>query len=407
MQSHSWITVAIGGLASLLVGCGPAGSSGPSLAVGDFSDPARAGEQRPSRAVAEEALAESGLRAAAPIRYITPDEQDLETFFSVEAVEGHPVVVDSLIGQVNGRPIFADEVLAPLMDRLNAMYRDEPYKAFRERLIGLVIDQLRAVIINELIVAESRASLSSEQQGGLLAFMDSLREDAVRKRGGVKHEAERALLEEEGKTIDEYMDAERQKILIGELLRKKISPFTVVSWRDIEREYRANLKSYQPSATVTLGRIRLRTEGNEAQISLLGEELKAGEPFAVVAEQAGMPDSGVWESFQMPKDGMAGLPLADFYIPHMEGLGPGQTSEAFARGRWTIWVSVIEVNQPPHRSLDDSDVQRQLQRQIAVERGQEEESRFIGQVLQRGIYDDMEMMAERAVGIAASRFPPR
>ncbi len=398
--------MAIGGLSGLLVGCGPGEQSGPLLSVADFSNPARLVQQRPASQDVDAALMEAGLDPVPTIRYITRDEQELETFFDVEAVEGHPVVVDSLIGQVNGRPIYADEVLAPLMDRLNATYRDEPYQAFREQLINLVVSQLRSVIINELIVAESRAALSTEQQGGLLAFMNQIREDAVRKRGGVRREAERQLLEEEGKTIDEYMDAERQKLLIGELLREKVSPHTLVSWRDIERAYRARLKEFQPAATVTLGRIRLRTQGNEAQIKLLGDELKAGEPFEVVAEQAGMSDSGVWETFSMPSGGLADLPLADFYKPHLAQLGPGETTAAIERGSWTIWVSVIDITQPPHRSLDDPGVQRQLQQQLALSRGQEEESRFIGRVLQRGIYDDIDRMASRAVFIASSRFPP-
>jgi hypothetical protein len=401
------MTVAIGGLLGLLAGCGPEGVSGPALATADFSDQTRVTEQRPSRDAAEAVLAESGLMAEPPIRYITRDELELETFFDVSSTVGHRVYVDSLIGQVNGRPIYADEVLAPLMDRLNATYRDEPYQSFRGQLVELVIGQLRAVIINELIVAESRAALSTEQQGGLLAFMSQLREDAVRKRGGVQHEAERQLLEEEGKTIDEYMDAERQKLLIGELLREKISPHTLVSWRDIERAYRSRLREFQPAATVTLGRIRLRTEGNEDRILLLDRELKAGEPFEVVAEQAGMKESGVWETFTMPEGGLEALPLAEFYRPHIADLGPGDTSNAFERGSWTIWVSVIDVHQPPHRSLDDPDVQRQLQQQLAIARGQEEEARFIGRVLQRGIYDDMETMARRAVDIASSRFPQR
>ena len=238
--------------------------------------------------------------------------------------------------------------------------------------------------------------------------MNQLREDAVRKRGGVSHEAERRLLEEEGKTIDEYLDAEKQKLLIEEVLREKVAPHTIVSWRDIERSYRARIHEFQPPATVTLGRIRLRTKGNEERITLLGGELKAGEPFDVVARQAGMSDDGVWETFDLPDGGdLSGLPLADFYKPHVKGLGPGEVTGSFVRGAWTIWVAVIDITQPEKRTLDDPDVQRLLQQQIAMSRAQEAESRFIGQVLQRGIYDDISLMGERAVAIAASRFPPK
>jgi hypothetical protein len=329
------------------------------------------------------------------------------TFFNVEAVVGQPVVVDSLIGQVNGRPIYADEVLTPIMDRLSATYRDQPYSTFQRQLTGLVIEQLRAVIINELIVAESRAGMSSEQQGGLLAFMNQVREEAVRKRGGVESEAERRLIEEEGKTIDEYLEDEQEKMLIQEVLKNKVAPQTVVSWRDIERSYRARKTEFQPASTVTLGRIRLSTAGNEEQVSLLQAEIEAGEPFMVVARQAGMSNDGVWQTFKLPDGGLGELPLASFYTPHIKDLKPGEVSKPFERGVWTIWVSVIDIEKPLQRSLDDSDVQRMLQQQISMARAQEAEGRFIGEVLQRGIFDDIKLMGERAVAIAFSRFPPK
>jgi len=394
--------------AGMLSACESGGPTGGSLTLGDFSNQELVGEQRPTAEGAEEVLLHAGLTAVPPPRVRPAQDESGDAFFDVDARPGQAVVVDSLIGQVNGRPIYADEVLAPVMDRLTATYEDQPYGAFQQQLTSLVIQQLQAVVVNELIVAESRASMSSEQQGGLLAFMNQLREDAVRKRGGVSHEAERRLLEEEGKTIDEYLDAEKQKLLIEEVLREKVAPHTIVSWRDIERSYRARIHEFQPPATVTLGRIRLRTKGNEERITLLGGELKAGEPFDVVARQAGMSDDGVWETFDLPDGGdLSGLPLADFYKPHVKGLGPGEVTGSFVRGAWTIWVAVIDITQPEKRTLDDPDVQRLLQQQIAMSRAQEAESRFIGQVLQRGIYDDISLMGERAVAIAASRFPPK
>jgi hypothetical protein len=196
-------------------------------------------------------------------------------------------------------------------------------------------------------------------------------------------------------------------MLIQEVLRDKVAPQTVVSWRDIERSYRARKAEFQPASTVTLGRIRLRTAGNEEQLSLLQAEIEAGEPFMVVARQAGMSNDGVWQTFKLPDGGLGELPLASFYTPHVKDLKLGEVSKPFERGTWTIWVSVIDIQQPLHRSLDDPDVQRMLQQQISMSRAQEAQSRFIGDVLQRGIFDDITLMGERAVAIASSRFPPK
>ena len=334
------------------------------------------------------------------------DDSAQKSFFKVSAVPDQPVVVDSLIGQVNGRPVYAEEVLAPLMDRLRALYLEESYETFQRQLVSLVGEQLQAVLYNELLVAESRAELTPDQQGGLLGFLNELRDEAVRKRGGVQREAERRLIEEEGKTMDQYIDAEEQKILIGELLRNQIEPRTFVSWRDIERSYRARIKEFQPDPTVGLGRIRLRTEGNESQIELIQGELKAGESFEVVARQAGMKDDGFWERFVLPAEGLEALPIADVYKPHLKSLEPGDVSDAFQRGKWTLWVSVLYIDRPTPRTLDDADVQRMLQQQIQMARGADEERRLLDRLIDQGIYDEMSDMTARAIRVAISRFPP-
>lgn len=407
MPQSRHLMTCLGSGVLLLAACDVHSPSGRRLSLGDFSDPSMKAQARPSEEEAATYLIEAGLPPLEDSWGQSSPTDANEGFFDVEAEPGRQVVVDSLIGQVNGRPIYADDVLGPIMDRLSATYEDQPYRLFQEQLTKLVIDQLQAVTINELLIAESRAKLSSEQQTGLLAFMDQLKEDTIRDRGGVQREAERRLLAEEGKTIDEYLEDERQKLLIQEVLRERVQPYAVVSWRDIERAYRSRIDEFKPSAIITLGRIRLTTAGNEDRIAMYQGELEAGEPFDVVARQAGMNDDGLWESFKLPEGGLKDLPLADFYKPHLENLKPGETSSPFERGRWTIWVSVMSVDQQEQRSLDDPEVQRLLQQQLAMTRSREAESRFIGQVLQRGIYDDMELMAQRSVAIAMSRFPPK
>jgi hypothetical protein len=394
-------------LGLFLAACDGPVPGGGTISLADFSNQELAPRQRPSLPAADVVLVEAGLSPSPQPRIMPKSPTEFTAFFEVEGQPGRPVIVDSLIGQVNGQPIYADEVLAPLMDRLAAMYEELPDTVFRKQMYQLVGQELTGYVQNELIVAESRAELSPEAQTGLLAFMDELRDDAVRKRGGVVHEAERRLLEEEGKTIEEYVDAERQKVLIHELLREKITPKTLVSWRDIERAYRAGIREFQPSPTVTLGRIRLKTAGNEAHITLISEELAAGEPFDVVARQAGMADDGRWQTFELPASGLSDISLAPFYKPGLEEIRNGGTSKAFERGPWTMWISLLEVTRPPIRTLDDPDVQRKLQQQLVMARRQRAQGQYVYELLQRGIHDEIAVMVDRAFNIADSRFPPR
>ena len=327
-------------LGLFLAACDGPVRGGGAISLADFSNQELAPRQRPSLPAADVVLVEAGLSPSPQPRSMPKSTTEFTAFFEIEGQPGRPVIVDSLIGQVNGQPIYADEVLAPLMDRLAAMHEELPDTVFRSQMHKLVGQELTGYVQNELIVAESRAELSPEAQTGLLAFMDELRDDAVRKRGGVVHEAERRLLEEEGKTIEEYVDAERQKVLIHELLQDKITPKTLVSWRDIERAYRAGIREFQPSPTATLGRIRLKTAGNEAQITLISEELAAGEPFEVVSRQAGIADDGRWQTFELPASGLSDISLAPFYKPGLEEIRNGGTSQGVRAG------PVDDVDQP-------------------------------------------------------------
>lgn len=393
---------------ALLPACGQAsGPTGAALSLVDFSNQQLSTHQRPNVEETDIALTMAGLGARPTPRLMPERPEAFSTFFDVQGQVGMPVIVDSLIGQVNGQPIYADEVLAPLMDRLQATYEEQSYPAFVQQMKSLVSQQLHSFVQNELIVAESRAGLSDQEQTGLLAFMDKIRQDAVRKRGGSEHEAARRLMEEEGKTIDEYIDDERQKVLIGELLREKITSKTLVAWRDIERAYRAQIDTFQPKATATLGRIRIKTAGNEERIASIDQELREGIAFMTVATQAGMPNDGQWQTFQLPKGGLPDISLNEFYTPYLKEIEDGGTTASFERGSWTMWISLLEVTRPTARSLDEPDVQRMLQQQLMRDRSQRAEWEYVNGLLQRGIHDEIGAMLDRALLIAISRFPPK
>src|SRR5690606_25770339 len=100
--------------------------------------------------------------AASPNRSSTPMR---------EPAPGELVVIDSLVGEVNGRPIYAEQFFAPidayLRDRAGRLNATE-----FDRELDLVIQtQLRTVVQNELFLAQARAGLTPEEQQGLFHWM--------------------------------------------------------------------------------------------------------------------------------------------------------------------------------------------------------------------------------------------
>ena len=394
----------------VLVGCsgGSSWTSGSeSLSVSDFSNPRNSFMVRPDQEAVRTAMVDAGLRIPRPAGP-SPEEQEIDEAYDLSIRSGQSIVVDSLIGQVNGRPIFADEILTPIMDQLNADYQRLPWDQFRVYVVQMVSRQLREVIYNELFLSEARAGLSEQQEGGFLAWMNDMRGELIMQRGGVSAEANRQMLEQEGKTIDEYLKLQEEQQLIRVLMNERVQPNVLVSWKDVQRAWDARRSQYNQPSTVTLGRIRLRTEGNEDTIRLLQEELQAGEPFDVVARQAGMSDNGVWETFELGTDGKIDeIEVADFYKEHLAGLGPGETSQPFVRGSRTIWVSVLAVNEGVTRSLYEPSIQRALYQDVYSRRLSSAQEEFVDGILSEGIYDDLQEMQDKVVAIAMSRFLAR
>ena len=392
-------------------GCGgeaaPIGGGGRHLALADFSDPMLRSEPLPDTAVVDEALQASGLARWVPPPPLSMDQRILNAFFDIDAKPGIPVVVDSLIGQVNGRPVFAEEVLGPITDQLRAEYERMSWQQFHPLMERLVMQRLQEVVLNELFLAEARSGLTDSQQHGLMAFVKKLEQDLVGQSGGVQRRAEQEVMAEEGRTIKEYLELQREKVLIQTLMNERVVQHATVSWQDVVRAYNARREEFQPAAHIVIGRIRLKTETDLDEIVKVQEALAAHEPFRKVATEAGMADEGVWVDFKMPTAGIGGLEIAEVYKPVLEQLKPNEVSPPFERGTWTMWLTILDHTQAEQRDLYDPQVQRQLQQELYSRAISKAQNEFVTNVLHRGIYDELALMHKRTLSIAATRFPPR
>lgn len=332
-----------------------------------------------------------------------PVEQSMAGHLQV----GERVIVDSMVGQVNGRPIFADEFFLPIEDQLIAISEQANERQFMVEAAEIVTKELRDVVLNALFLAEAEASLTPEEKIGIRYWFANVAEQVKARSGGSEAEARRrAMLE--GTTFEDKLENIKNRELISKLLQEKIYPRVIVSWRDVEREYRRQYDQINPPAKATLARIRLTTTDQADEIEQVGQRLAAGDDFLEVAESIGQPDRGLWQTFQMGEEGLREPQFADEAAQAQVALlrEEGDTTEAFELGRSTWWLHVVEIDQPPRRSLYDPDVQRFLADHLRMTRGSEEQDRYIASLLEKGIYDELEAMAQRLVAIAVLRYGP-
>jgi hypothetical protein len=323
---------------------------------------------------------------------------------------GERVVVDSMVGHVNGRPIFADEFFVPIEDELIALARSVDRRTYMKEAGEIVGNELRQVILNSLFLAEAESSLSNEEKLGVRAWLNSIREGLIAGSGG-SETAARQELQASGETVESRLDDIRDRALIRKVIDEKISPGVIVSWSDIEREFERQYEQFNPPGTATLGRIRLRTQQQADLITDVQQRLDAGEPFLEVAESLDVPGVGVWQTFEIGgEEGEGLIPPSiqnETVRANMASLARvGDTTSAFQVGGTTWWVHVVDVEQPPQVSLYDPQVQRQLSRYLRAVRGNEEQNKFISTLLERGIYDELDAMAERLLAIAVLRYGP-
>ena len=258
---------------------------------------------------------------------------------------GDSVIVDSLVGHVNGRPIFADEFLEPIEDRLLRAADEHRGPDLVRTFRSIITEWLRETVLNELILAESEASLSEQEQMGLFAMLNRVYDEEIRKGGGTKSGAE-SRRRREGDELDQYLGKQKDLVLIDHIRLAKIQPRVVVTWRDIEREYQRRYEHFNPAATVTLARIRISTETQAALIDDVTNRLAADASFAEIAEELGFDDGGLWETFEAGPGGITDIQVSPVMKEALTGLVAGDTTPPFQLGSGTLWLAEVQAYAP-------------------------------------------------------------
>jgi len=417
-------TAAASVLTVLLAGCASDGPTTPptEITLADFSTPPSA--PRTIVAVPEEVFAPEVETEVSVERVGDAVVEQEREVVEVDTAEGPaPVIasrssalveplppgrewpVESLVGQINGRPIFAGEFLEPIEARLLRIAGLPDRAESRQAMIELVRRRFEEFVDSELVISEAESGLSPEQKQGLFAWLLDMREEEIARRGGNVASAESSVLEEQGLSLEEFMDRRRDLALASDLLRKKIEPRVIVSWRDIEQEYRRREVEFNPPGLVRVGRIRLTERGDGAEaIASVKERFAAGESFAEVATSLGLPDGGFWRQFPLPAEGIAGLDLAAPFREAIDGVPVGQAGPPIERPTSTTWLAVLSIDRPPALSLFDPMVQLALREGLRAQQFAIEQRRYLESLRRRWVSDDLNTMRARLVAIALDRY---
>ncbi|MEO1583827.1 MAG: hypothetical protein AAFR96_04545 [Planctomycetota bacterium] len=302
---------------------------------------------------------------------------------------GEAIVLDAKVADVNGRPIIASVFLEDLMPRLRAATQTAPsVAAWRAEALQIIQQKLFLTVRDEVLYREAQASLPPEVRAiGLRNFLGQYRERIRLLNSGSVTQAERRLQEQYGQSLDEFLESQQRQQLIAQRLNDLSDSYAPVTWADVQNEYARRIDEFQPRPVV-FGRMILPP--GEAEAGSVLARLKAGEPFAAIAEDRELnryrPGSGglidddgtevEGERSEMRLVGFESLNAS------LVGLEPGAWAGPIEyMGDREGFVMLDRLEQPPGRTLEDGRLQLELEAEIDWRRRQAARDRLVAELL--------------------------
>ncbi len=326
------------------------------------------------------------------------------------AKPGTKIIVSGLVGQVNGRPIYVDEIFAPIEDELSILGRELNLSDYAKESKERIEVRLRTVIENQLLLAEAESTLTDQHRVGLRYFIKDLQRDQILMGGqGSRAEAERRLMNEQGLTLEEYADQARRSMLIRQQVRTEIESQIVVSWRDVEQYYRDHLAEFDPDATVRLRLILLGQENAATTVPKVEEALAVGQPFEFVAQQFTellKSNAGLMSPMSFPE--VEGT-LALTAFPEVNevvsaNLVQGEIMGPITTAKHVVFVQVEQFDDGAQVNLKEA--QKFIEGKLRDRQFRKESTAYFQKLLERGNYDDLEQMSQALFAVALDRWGP-
>ena len=317
--------------------------------------------------------------------------------------------VAGMVGQVNGLPIYADEVLEPIGEQLRALAQQHDAAEFRRQASGLIEGRVRQMVIDALIYAEAERDLSDAERQGLREMVRRREAELIRERGqGSRAVAERALAEREGQSLAQALRAYRERSVVQRYMRKTIAPKITVTRRELERAYTADSERYTTGDSRT---VRVIVTG-EDEAGAVGSALDSGRAFAEVASgemnRFRASTGGLWGEVEgQPQFAVEAVNEAVTRLGEGEWAGPieagGEGGGNGEGGEGEVWfVAVEDVERGETVPLKEA--QRELDRKLREQQFRELTQQYRRDVTGRGSYTDIDEMVEAVLEVAASRY---
>ena len=202
---------------------------------------------------------------------------------------GQYVSVGAIIAEVNGTPIYADDVLRAIAPLLAARAKDVDESDFRGLAANEIGRQVEEMIRNEAEFAAADRNTSAEDKQVAEKLTQQWRDKLKTDNKGSIEEVRRQF-REQGRTYDEMAKEQYRTNLTRVYFHKKLVPRIQVTAADVRHYYDENrdaLFTVRDNITFHLIKITPAATGSDAaaraKIEGLAEKARRGEEFATLA----------------------------------------------------------------------------------------------------------------------------
>ncbi len=315
------------------------------------------------------------------------------------------ILVDKMVGQINGDPIYA----AQFFEELDARFRAEAQRMRPEEWLAFAQDEIARTLIgrirDQLLLAEFYARLTEQQRQGILFFLEQMRGDVIAEAAGSAALADERARREEGLSLEQSVQRDLDKQLIVDVFRREVARGINVSWRDIERYYYENEERFVTPGRASLRLIRVPL-GEKSELEAVEAAIAAGEPFEEIARNHSTFRSSAGGGLIVDLGDQAYTDVPVIALEEVNaaahGLAEGEASPRIDAGRNAWWVKLEALREMEVRSLFEA--QNEIQAAVYERRLREAELDYFGRLFNKASLDDIDLMQRRLLEFAAQRY---
>ena len=340
------------------------------------ADADRTGDYRRSGLLAQQQqqplATQPTTRVAAPRLPAVPTPLTASTQ-AADVASSEYLVLGSVVANVNGSPIYANDLLQQTAPLLRARARELEADRFRAVAQAELKRQRQLLIDDEVVYAAAQRNTSPEEQRQAQGMTFYRREQLISQAGGSLQMAQQ-LAREQGTDLDTML-AKTERIELTRLyFQKRILPRATMTVDEMRRYYEQNREKQftSPStATIRVVRVDVSEVGTDALARERAEaaraRIEAGETFDAISDdynKQGVLKSGKGLVGPLSKGSYAVAALDD----EIWKTPAGQATPVVKSGNAYYVALVQERHDGRVQAFDEADVQKAIEGALKAER---------------------------------------